>query len=178
MEKSIVLIDSENVLQSWRSYCKKNSLQEKIDYKKLVEKLTEGTSLVRPYFYDGVPPVIPPNKKKFLDSLSLQGFEVKTKIIKDRSYNCGSCHNRIQKMVQKGVDVALATDIIRHTEQLSTNICIVVSGDEDFLDAIKYVKDKGTKVWVCSFESCLSRELRRSADKFFAMEDLFEEVKQ
>ncbi len=79
--------------------------------------------------------------------------------------------------MQKGVDVSLATDILRHGFQNSCEICIVVSGDVDYKDAIDLVKDRGIKVWVCSFKSALSPELRRSADKIFLLDDLFNHIK-
>ena len=81
MEKSVVLIDAENVLCGWFDYCGDNNLREKIDYKKLIKKLSEETNLLRPYFYDAVPEHIPLKKKNFLKALQHQGVQLRTKIL-------------------------------------------------------------------------------------------------
>jgi uncharacterized protein (TIGR00288 family) len=179
MEKSIVLIDAQNVLKAWQKYCVSNQLTDcKIDYKKLVGKLSEGTNLLRAYFYDGVEENIPLKKKNFLTAIQSEGIQLKTKILKNRTSECYKCGNVSVKLVQKGVDVSLATDILRHSLQQTCEICIVVSGDEDYKDAVDLAKDKGVKVWISSFKSSLSRELRNSADKVILLEDIFEEIKR
>ena len=93
MEKAVILIDAGNVLGGWRTYCEINNLNEKIDYLKLVGKLSEGTNLLRPYFYDGVPENIPIKKKNFLEALQHQGIQLRTKILKNRKHICKNCGN-------------------------------------------------------------------------------------
>ena len=178
MEKSVILIDAGNVLGGWFNYCTVNQLQAKIDYLKLVKKLSDGTNLLRPYFYDGVPENIPLKKKNFLEALQHQGVQLRTKILKDKRHTCTRCNHTDIKSVQKGVDVSLATDILRHSWQGSCELCIVVSGDEDYSDAIKCVKDKGIKVWIASFRSSLSNDLAMIADKVIYLDDIFDEIKQ
>lgn len=178
MEKSLVLIDGENVLRSWISYCAEKGRRENIDYVKLVSTLSQGTNLLRAIFYDGVPEQIPLKKKNFHDALQHQGIQLRTKILKNRSYICSGCKSKEVRVVQKGVDVSLATDILRHAWQNTCEVCIVVSGDEDYKDAIDCAKEKGVKVWVASFRRSLSADLRRSADKVIFLEDLFDEVKK
>jgi uncharacterized LabA/DUF88 family protein len=147
MERSVVLIDGENVIRSWRSYCEEKGVFELVDYKKLIDKLSEGTNLLRAYFYDGVPEVIPVKKKNFHEALMAKGIQLRTRVLKIRRFSCANCKSVNERMVQKGVDVSLATDILRHAWQNTCEICIVVSGDEDYKDAIECAKDKGIKVW-------------------------------
>jgi uncharacterized LabA/DUF88 family protein len=173
---SVVLIDSGNVINGWWQYCHQNKFDEKIDYSKLINKLSEGTDLLRGYFYDGVPEYLPKSKLMFLEALQKQGIQLRTKVLKNRTQKCAKCGNIEQKTIQKGVDVSLATDILRHAWQQTCNICIVVSGDEDYKDAIECVKDKGIKVWVASFKSCLSFEMRKIADKMIFLDDIFNDI--
>lgn len=175
-EKSIVLIDAENVLNGWFRYCKENNLNGKLDYKKLVDKLSEGTNLLRAYFYDGVQENTPVRKKNFLTALQRNEIQLRTKVLKNRSYTCCHCNKQNNRQVQKGVDVSLATDILRHAWQETSDVCIVVSGDEDYKDAIEAAKDKGMKVWVASFLHCLSNELRNNVDKVIFIEDIFDRI--
>lgn len=178
MEKSLILLDGENIVKSWQNYCRLRGTQEYIDYVKLVAKLSEGTNRLRAIFYDGVPENIPLKKKNFHDALQHNGIQLRTKILKNREHYCTKCHNKDMRTVQKGVDVSLATDILRHAWQNSCDICIVVSGDEDYKDAIECAKERGVKVWVASFKNSLSADLRRSADKVIFLDDLFNEIKR
>ena len=178
MEKSIVLIDAENVLRGWRDHCAAKGSDAKIDYSKLVAALSTGTNLLRAYFYDGVSSVVPGKKKAFLDAIQSQGIQLRTKVLKQRDFCCEHCAKQNSRMVQKGVDVSLATDILRHAWQQTCEICIVVSGDEDYKDAIDVAKDKGVRIWIASFKFALSAELRRSADKVIYIEDLFDKIQR
>jgi len=177
-EQSIVLIDSQNVLCAWMNYSKQNGSQSKLDYKRLVDQLSISTDLLRAYFYDGIEENITTKKKNFLEALSYKGIQLRTKILKDRTSKCPHCGKEQVRQVQKGVDVSLATDILRHAWQQTCKICIVVSGDEDYKDAIDVAKDKGVKVWVASFKSCLSNDLRKSADKIIFLDDIYDKIKQ
>lgn len=175
-EKSIVLIDAENILKSWQDYCNINNISRKIDYLKLVKRLSKGTNLIRAYFYGGTPEKISIRKKNFLNALQYQGIQLRTKVLKDRQNKCSKCGYIDYKQIQKGVDVSLATDILRHAWQRTCDICIVVSGDEDYKDAIECVKDKGIKVWVAAFRNSLSNELRKTADNVIFLDEIFEEI--
>ncbi len=178
MEKSVVLIDAENVLKSWDRYCKRRGIRERIDYVKLINKLSENTNLLRAYFYDGLPDVLPSRKKGFLDALSRSGIQLRTKILRSRPYICQNCGSKEERLVQKGVDVSLATDILRHAWQRTCDVCIIVSGDEDYKDAIDVAKDKGVKVWVASFRHNLAKEVELSADNVIFIDHIFDDVKQ
>jgi len=177
LEKSLILIDAENVIKSWQKYCYDNNKTEKIDYIKLIDKLSSGTNKLRAILYDGVPENIPICKKKFMVALQKRGIQIKTKILKHRIITCQNCKKIIDKYVQKGVDVSLASNIVRHAFQETCDICIIVSGDEDYKDAIEIAKDKGVKIWVASFKNCLSIDIEKSADKTILLDDIFEEIK-
>ncbi|MFH1072168.1 MAG: NYN domain-containing protein [Nanoarchaeota archaeon] len=177
LEKSIVLIDAENVIKNWRVYCVERGLDYKIDYKKLIQVLTKHTNLLRAYFYDGVSENILAKKKNFLEALQKAGIQLRTKALKKKRMVCEHCGHQTIKEVQKGVDVSLATDILRHGFQRTCDICIIVSGDEDYKDAIDLVKDIGIKVWVVSLRNALSSELEKTADKIFFIDDFVDQIK-
>lgn len=90
---------------------------------------------------------------------------------------CPNCSTTHERQIQKGVDISLATDILRHALQKTCNICIIVSGDEDFKDAIECAKDAGIKIWVASFRNSLSKEIKITADKIIYLDDLFNDIK-
>ena len=49
MDKSVVLIDAENILKSWINYCSNTSVKEKIDYVKLIDEVSKNTNLLRAF---------------------------------------------------------------------------------------------------------------------------------
>lgn len=178
VEKSVVLIDAENVLKSWITYCKSNNLDEKLDYVKLRDILSNDTNLLRAYFYSAVPEELLTKKKNFLAALQKSGIQLRIKFLKVRHESCLKCGHIQERLVQKGVDVSLATDILRHAWQKTCDVCIVVSGDEDYKDAIDVAKDKGIKIWIAAFRFSLSRELEHTADKVIFLEEIFTQIKR
>ena len=159
-EKVMVFIDGSNVL--WAS----KTLNIKVDYKKLVDELVAGRRLIRPNFYCsiGVPPAL--QQVKFHDSLRFQGFNVITKPLKRRQ----------KGWVEKGVDVALVTDMLKLAFMNVYDVCILVSGDNDYAEAVKTIKDRGIRVEIAAFEHTISRELRLLADRFISIDSVIEKI--
>ena len=85
---------------------------------------------------------------------------------------CGNAKQRGETSVEKGVDIMMATDLLKLAWEDSYDVAILVSGDGDFAYAVKTVKDLGKHVEVAAFESNLSWELANIADKrhFFDVE--------
>ena len=76
----------------------------------------------------------------------------------------GIWKQRGDTLVEKGVDVMLATDLVAHAYQDHYDTAIVVSGDADFYPALQAVKDVGKHIEVAAFDSNLSTESSRVAD--------------
>jgi len=75
---------------------------------------------------------------------------------------------------QKGVDIYLTSDMISLAYENAYDTAIIASGDGDYVALVELVKSKGKKVWVLSFESCLSERLRECADKVLIIENIQE----
>ena len=67
-------------------------------------------------------------------------------------------------MVEKGVDVMLATDLVTRAYEDQYDTAIVVSGDADFYPALQAVKDTGKHVELAAFETNISAEAARTTD--------------
>jgi uncharacterized LabA/DUF88 family protein len=107
---------------------------------------------------------IPDEQKKFLASLNkVQKLVVKLGIWKEQN---GS-------IVEKGVDVLLATDLVLNAVKNNYDHAIIVSGDGDFFPAIDAVKKEGKRVEVAAFESNISKEASESADKVLKLKKSF-----
>ncbi len=76
----------------------------------------------------------------------------------------------------KGVDIALATDMLTHAFQNHFEVAILLAGDSDYGPLVDRVKSLGKLVWVWFFErkeDGLGPELKLSADTLIPLDALF-----
>jgi len=59
---------------------------------------------------------------------------------------CPYCSARIAGTVEKGVDVAIATDMIRLAWEESYDYAVLVSSDADYVPAVEFLTSKGRRV--------------------------------
>jgi hypothetical protein len=72
----------------------------------------------------------------------------------------------------KGVDIALAKDLLTHANFGNYDVAILVAGDGDYLPLVQEIKRLGRVAYVMFLkESGLSTDLRLAADLFFPMDD-------
>ncbi len=100
-------------------------------------------------------------------------FRVQLYKLKKMHVNCTNCSHTFDRTVQKGVDVGIATLMIKLAAQNVYDRLILSAGDGDFEDAISYVKSELHKeVWVSGSMSTLSPDLQSYADNVLWMEDM------
>ncbi|MFT4100162.1 MAG: NYN domain-containing protein [Burkholderiaceae bacterium] len=100
-------------------------------------------------------------------------FRVQTYKLKNIHLNCPSCGHQFDRQVQKGVDVGIATLIIKLAAQNVYDRLILSAGDGDFEDAISYVKSELRKeFWVSGSMNNLSPDLQSYADNVLWLEDM------
>ena len=174
----MVFIDARNLLSAWHKYFSDNKRPiEKVSYSKLLLEIAKDTDFIRGYYYDAVPEPVVANRQSFFDKLRSNQITIITKPLKYKSVKCAHCkHTDLNVPYQKGVDVALVTDTISLAVEKAYDIAIIVSGDNDFVDAVNFVKAKGLKVWVVSFSSALGDDLMRSADRIIKLDTMVNEL--
>ncbi len=152
----MIFIDGSNLYH----VLKQNTDKLDLDYKKFSQKLSGNRDLIRTYYYN-IRQESPDNPKlaesqdRFLNALyETEYLEVKLGIWKQRG----------QTMVEKGVDVMIAADLIAHAYEDHYDTAILVSGDADFYPALQVVKDTGKQVEVAAFDTNLSSEAARFSD--------------
>ncbi|NPB06538.1 MAG: NYN domain-containing protein [Aquificae bacterium] len=166
-ERVMIFIDGSNVFHGLRA------LNVKIDYSKLVEFLRDGRTLVRAYFYTAVPQEKDVKKgspeweslqrqKRFLDELSFMGIKVKTANL--RKLPSG-------EMLEKEVDIMLATDMLALAFRDAYDTAVLVSGDSDFIHMVEEVQRMGKRVENATFKKTSSYQLRRTCDRFILLDD-------
>jgi len=97
--------------------------------------------------------------------------------IKGLEVECPGCHVRFERAVQQGVDVAIATLIVKLSAQYDT--LLLAAGDGDFEDAVRYVKEELHKeFWLAGFEGRVSADLQSYADEVIWLNDLWPRIRK
>lgn len=160
----MIFIDGSNLFRAARAYRE----GYKVDLALLRDKLAKGRTLARSYYYCSIGNPPRPEQLKFQEKLSYLHFEVVSKTLKIRTAT--------KEKIEKGVDVALVTDMLRLAYNNAYDVAILVSGDNDFLQAVDDVKRAGKRVEVASFGFAIGRELKMKADDYVPLEQIAEEI--
>ncbi len=163
MKRAMMFIDGANVFHSCRNF----QPGYKIDYVKLRDELTRDYDLIRAYFYEGVDPT-DESKRSFHKALKSQGFHVETRPLVERN----------GKLVEKGIDVMLTTELLTHTFKDNFDVAVVVGGDQDYIVALREVKREGKRVVLACFRNSFSNEIREIADESIFIDDITEKVER
>ena len=143
-----VFIDTQNLYHSARSNFKAN-----VNYSMLVREAVAGRRLIRAFAY-----VIKSDsgeESKFFEALVDLGIETRIKDL--QIFYSGE--------KKADWDVGIAMDIVRLSEKLDA--IVLVSGDGDFTEVIKYVKSRGLRAEVMAFKKTASAKLTDEADTFY-----------
>ena len=131
-------------------------LKIRIDYIKLKELFTKNHHLVGFIIYMGILDKILPKKLKFLNFLRAQGFIIQPKKVMISPTG-------IKK--QKGVDIFMYKDIVELAEADAYDKATILTGDADFIDLIKKLKELKKEIEIWSFKKSTSRALIEEAGK-------------
>ena len=89
--------------------------------------------------------------------------------LRDQGYE-GVLLHKVKGRDEKGVDLAVAREMLMHGFNKNYNTAVLVAGDEDYLGLVQDLKRLGLLV-VCAFYVCpaLSPKLRLACDTFIAL---------
>ena len=155
-QRVALFVDVQNMY-----YSAMNLYKTKVNFTNILKTAVSGRKLIRAFAY-----VIEADMKgedKFHDRLELIGFEVRSKEL--QTFFGGA---------KKGDwDVGIAMDVLRMAPKVDT--IVLVSGDGDFADLLKYVKSLGCRAEVMSFKKTTSSRLLPETDDFI---DLSQDTKK
>ena len=99
--------------------------------------------------------------------------------LKNLHMKCPQCATAFDRQVQKGVDVGIATLMIRLATQNLYDRLVLSAGDGDFEDAISYVKsDLHKEIWISGFTNTVSADLQSYADKVIWVESFWKHIER
>jgi uncharacterized LabA/DUF88 family protein len=156
-ERVAVFIDGANLL---------HGLQEDlgridVDFERLVTKLQNGRHLTRVYYYTALPdqrrdPERYTKQQKFLNALQHKPYF--TVVLGRLESRPGGLY------VEKGVDIALAIDLLDLAYQRTYDTAILVTGDGDFSRAVEIIQHIGIHVENACPRSAQSAHLQKTCD--------------
>ena len=146
-QRVAVFIDHSNLYHSARAI-----FNGVVHFKNLVDEAIAGRKLVRAFSY--VVRSEMEGEEKFFEALRSAGMETRIKDL--QTFSSGE---------KKGDwDVGLAMDVVRIVDKID---CVVlVSGDGDFAELLRYVKAHGVRAEVLAFGGSASKFLTDEADLF------------
>ncbi|MFQ6095977.1 MAG: NYN domain-containing protein [Candidatus Bathyarchaeia archaeon] len=146
----------------------------KIDYEKLKTVLTGGGRLVRAYWF-GSYREGDKKQEKFYEMLKKKlGYDVT--IYRTQRRIDGETGKEYYR--EKGVDVALVTEMLQLGFLRAYDCCVLVGGDADYARAVEVVKRLGLIVVVASFRGSLASVLLDvPPDKAVYLDDIIDGIK-
>ena len=156
-----VFVDSANVELAI------DRLRTRVDWKKVLNMLTDGRNLVRAIAYSPVhdDPGVSLETQRFAEPFLGKGYKVVTKPLK--RFADGT--------IKANVDIEMALDIMEMLERVDV-VCLV-SGDGDFQRLVEVVQGKGVRVEVVAVGTSTSSALRNAADHYIDLQQILPKIK-
>ncbi len=167
MQATFLFIDSSNIYHA----LKKKGALNWFDYKELISELNKNFLLKKIIFYDAVKDqTIEPEQyskqqafhKKLLDEN--MNLEIKSRKLRYLGEN-----GKVTARIEKGVDVLLATGIIKYAYENQYETALLASGDADYVPAAGFAQELNKKVINLHFYENSSTELRNKCDEHLLM---------
>lgn len=136
-----------------------------IDYLAIREQLQTwiGSSFDQIIFYDSH--VEDGGKSNgFHAFLKRNGFQIKLFPLKRSTYICDNCKHHGERHVQRGVDVAICTDLLTMAFEGKFNKVILTCGDGDIIAAVQTVQRRFQHVYVSGYRNSMSNDLLKEVD--------------
>ncbi len=173
-ERVVIFIDGSNFYHSLRDTFGMH--ENEVDFSEFTEKLKGGRMLIGVYYYNAPldrsynEEVYWKQQKFFSELKRIPGFNVILCSLRKRKGSKGKVEYKI-----KGDDIHLAVDMVSFAYENTYDVAIVVSGDGDFVPAIKRCQKLGKKVENAYFRISRSDFLRKVCDSSICLDDIVED---
>jgi len=165
-QRVCIFIDGSNFYHGLKNHFGKTN----IDFHKLSLLLcTPQRELVRTYYYNA-PVIKEDNEEKYK---SQQRFFESLRKMPYLQLRLGRLEHRDGGVIEKGVDIYLAVDMLRYAYNDVYDIAILISSDGDFSEAVNAVKDLGKHVEYAHFQTGKSKHLLDCSDTHTLMDTEF-----
>jgi len=167
MKRVIVFIDGNNFYFSLRKLYGKNKSLKNFDFEKFAQFLSGENKVIGVYYYNAMLDKEHNSKKyesqkEFFDKLKqIPNFNlVLCKLLKRNITGT----NKFYYIIKED-DINMAVDIVENACDNNLDIAVLVSGDGDFVPAVRSVKNKNKIVKNVYFKNSSSRNLKNFCDE-------------
>jgi uncharacterized LabA/DUF88 family protein len=158
-KRAIVFVDGNNWYHNVKSLIKK---PRGLDFEKVGRVVCErfGLDLKEVRYYNSVPDIELGEENYYKHMVFLAGLKRKGIVVNTRKLKVIRSMGK-KLRVEKGVDVQIASEMIDFSlVRKKCDVCVLVSGDADFLPAMNVIKGQGCEVITTSVGRGYSRDLR------------------
>ncbi|MFB3893391.1 MAG: NYN domain-containing protein [Phycisphaerae bacterium] len=159
MERVSIFIDGSNLYHGLKTLVGRADL----DFVKFVDWLVHARTLVRTYYYNAAVSA----KSDARRAKDQQKFFGSLRRIPYLEMRLGRLEPRGDTFVEKGVDIAIAVDMLTMAYADAYDTAVLVSSDGDFVKAVRAVCDLGKHVEVACFPKAY--HLKQSADRIIEL---------
>jgi uncharacterized LabA/DUF88 family protein len=171
MKKVSIFIDGNNFYHGLKYHYKNNLKAIDFNFNKLIKFLIKDNSLINIFYYNAS---LDKNEnlhkyesqKKFFDKLrEIPNMNlILCRLLKRKIRNTNNYY-----YVLKEDDIHMAVDIVEGACDNLFDIAILVSGDGDFVPAVRAVQKRGKVIENIYFKNSSSRNLKRHCDNSFEL---------
>jgi len=159
--KTICFIDNSNIFHG------QQSVGWRIDWGKFQNKIEQDGPIWQTYFFaseEDPPRAIQSAFYRYLKS-DLR-WEVVLYELGQKTVVCNNCRQQRAVSAEKGADVGLATKMLMLAVNKAYDTAILVSGDRDYLETVKFIKNLGLRVEVIGWQGAMSSDLAAESSAY------------
>ena len=90
---------------------------------------------------------------------------------------CNECGQQSERYIQKGVDVAIVTQVFKLLQRQSLQRLIFCAGDSDFNSALEAVNDQGVPIDIVGFKDTMASDLQQWGNVVW-LDDLWPKIEK
>ena len=187
IQKLMIFVDGQNLFYGCNSYQKGFVW----DYDKFINVLTNlapKRKLIQVYYHASIAPVDPNRlgddaryrKQQMFYNVLRQKCKTEIKETKVQSIPCPNCNTTFKRPKEKGVDVALAADLLLYGMTGDYDVAILVSGDSDYIPVLQKLAERkpNLKIEIAQFTGQVGYDLRNLGFRFYALDPMAEQVRR
>jgi len=167
-KRAIVFIDGNNWYHGVKRIVRK---PKSVRFEKLARLIAGKFDLdiLEIRYYNSVPDIDLGEDNYYKHMVFLAGLKKKGIVVNTNKLKKLRVGGKVLR-VEKGVDVMIATDMINKSlVEKECDCCVLISGDSDFVPAMRLIKDAGKEVLTASVLKGYARELLQGEFRFWIL---------
>ena len=152
--KTICFIDNSNIFHG------QQAVGWRTDWGKFLNEIQKDGPIWQTYFFaseEDPPRAIQSNFYRYLKE-TLR-WEVVLFELGKKTVTCDNCNQSRTVQAEKGADVGLATKMLMLAFNKAYETGILVTGDRDYLETVKFIKNLGTRIEIIGWQGGMSSDL-------------------